>query len=161
MQKENQKFSDSELLEGMPSISALIDACEHPEWKNDRRILRVMIDIDKKRSKAREIAFLNRKACELGFCVEYRTAEDIEAMAVGTTHGGILAACTARTLPVLSSEAIRPDGIYYYLEGVEDPYTPNGIECPVQPGEDADIHSDHTVGETFRPTWFRLQEVEK
>ena len=46
-------------------------------------------------------------------------------------------------------------------EGVEDPYTPNGIECPVQPGEDADIHSDHTVGETFRPTWFRLQEVEK
>ena len=46
-------------------------------------------------------------------------------------------------------------------EGVEDPYTPNGIENPDMPGEDADIHSDHTVGETFRPTWFRLQEVEK
>ena len=45
--------------------------------------------------------------------------------------------------------------------GVEDPYTPNGIEHPVKPGEDADIHGDHTVGETFRPTWFRLQEVEK
>lgn len=46
-------------------------------------------------------------------------------------------------------------------EGVEDPYTPNGIENPDMPGEDADIHSDHTVGETFWPTWFRLQEVEK
>ena len=46
-------------------------------------------------------------------------------------------------------------------EGLEDPYTPNGIENPDMPGEDADIHSDHTVGETFRPTWFRLQEVEK
>ena len=46
-------------------------------------------------------------------------------------------------------------------EGLEDPYTPNGIENPDMPGEDADIHSDHTLGETFRPTWFRLQEVEK
>ena len=46
-------------------------------------------------------------------------------------------------------------------EGAEDPYTPNGIENPAMPGDDADIHSDHTVGETFRPTWFRLQEVER
>ena len=46
-------------------------------------------------------------------------------------------------------------------EGVEDPYTPNGIENPAFPDENADIHSDHTVGETFRPTWFRLQEVAK
>lgn len=47
-------------------------------------------------------------------------------------------------------------------EGVEDPYTPNGIECPAVPGADAqsDMRSDHTVGETFRPTWFKLQEVE-
>jgi transketolase len=46
-------------------------------------------------------------------------------------------------------------------EGVEDPYTPNGIENPAFPGEDAELNRDHTVGETFRPTWFRLQEVEK
>ena len=46
-------------------------------------------------------------------------------------------------------------------EGVEDPYTPNGIENPALPDENVDIYSDHTVGETFRPTWFRLQEVAK
>lgn len=46
-------------------------------------------------------------------------------------------------------------------EGVEDPYTPNGIETPVMPGPDADIYRDHTVGATYHPTWFRLQEVQK
>ena len=46
-------------------------------------------------------------------------------------------------------------------EGTEDIYTPNGIENPVLPGEDADIYRDHTVGATYHPTWFRLQEVER
>lgn len=46
-------------------------------------------------------------------------------------------------------------------EGVEDPYTPNGVENPVLPGEDADTKWDHTMGQTYHPTWFRLQEVEK
>lgn len=45
-------------------------------------------------------------------------------------------------------------------EGVEDIYTPNGIENPILPGEDADIYRDHTMSATYRPTWFRLQEVE-
>ena len=46
-------------------------------------------------------------------------------------------------------------------EGVEDPYTPNGIDSPVLPEEDADIYRDHTLGATYNPTWFRLREVEK
>jgi len=45
-------------------------------------------------------------------------------------------------------------------EGVEDPYTPNGIENPAVPGSDADIYRDHTMSATYRPTWFQLQEVE-
>ena len=46
-------------------------------------------------------------------------------------------------------------------EGVEDPYTPNGIENPVLPDENADIFVDHTSGATYHPTWYQLQEVEK
>ena len=46
-------------------------------------------------------------------------------------------------------------------EGVEDPYTPYGIENPVLPGEGADTKWDHTMGQTYHPTWFRIQEVEK
>ena len=44
---------------------------------------------------------------------------------------------------------------------VVDPYTPNGVENPVLPGEDADTKWNHTMGETYRPTWFTLQEVSK
>ena len=45
--------------------------------------------------------------------------------------------------------------------GVKDPYTPNGVVNPVLPGEDADTKWNHTMGETYRPTWFQLQEVSK
>jgi len=45
--------------------------------------------------------------------------------------------------------------------GAEDPYTPNGIESPVLPDENADIFRDHTMGATYEPAWFRLQEVTK
>ena len=46
-------------------------------------------------------------------------------------------------------------------EGVEDPYTPNGIPSPQLPGEDADIYRDHTMCATYHPTWFDLQEVDR
>lgn len=40
-------------------------------------------------------------------------------------------------------------------EGVTDPYTPNGIENPVLPDENADIYRDHTVWATYEPTWYQ------
>ena len=122
MQKEVEKFSDSDMMEGMSSISALLYAMEHPDSQNDRRILEVLIDVSKKRSKAKEIAFLQAKAHALGFSIRYLDPSEITSMAVGTTHGGILAKCSPRNLPMLSADHILPNGIYYYLEGVEDPY---------------------------------------
>lgn len=38
-------------------------------------------------------------------------------------------------------------------EGVEDIYTPNGIENPTPVPEDADIYNDHTTTATWHPTW--------
>ena len=45
--------------------------------------------------------------------------------------------------------------------GAEDPYTPNGIPNPQLPGADADVNQDHTLGATYHPTWFQLQEVHR
>lgn len=39
-------------------------------------------------------------------------------------------------------------------EGVEDPYTPDGIVNPQIPDADADIYRDHTMSATYCPTWF-------
>ena len=43
-------------------------------------------------------------------------------MTTGNTHGGILAECTPRTIPALTAEAVKPDGFYVMIEGIEDPY---------------------------------------
>lgn len=43
-------------------------------------------------------------------------------------------------------------------EGITDPYTPNGIENPVFPDENADIYRDHTVWASYRPTWFTVED---
>ncbi len=118
MQKEQDKFASSNIFEGMTSLSALLNAGDC----NDRKVERVWIDQEKKRSKAREIGFLTARSRELGFSIEYVTREQIDALAVGNTHGGILAFCSDRTIPVLTADAIDPSGFYLYLEGIEDPY---------------------------------------
>jgi 23S rRNA (guanosine2251-2'-O)-methyltransferase len=117
-QKEEIKFSNSNILEGMTSISALLNS----EAENDRRIERVLIDASKRRSKAAEIGFLVAKSHELGFAIEFVDADVIDQATIGSSHGGIIAFCSDRTLPFLSGEKIVPNGFYVFLEGVEDPY---------------------------------------
>ena len=118
MLKEEQRFVASDILEGMTSISALLNAGD----ENDRKIEKVLIDRAKRKSKAPQIGFLTAKSHELGFPVEFVDAEDIDRLAVGNTHGGILALCTARTIPTLTAKDIQPNCFYVYLEGIEDPY---------------------------------------
>lgn len=118
MLKEEQRFVASDVLEGMTSISALLNA----GTANDRKIEKVLIDRTKRRSKAAQIGFLTAKSHELGFPVEFVDAEEIDRLSVGNTHGGILALCTPRTIPALRADDIQPEGFYVYLEGIEDPY---------------------------------------
>ena len=118
MIKEEEKFKESAVLEGMTSISALLSAGE----ENDRRIERILIDKSKRKSKAAQIGFLTAKSHERGFPIEFTDAAAIDALALGNTHGGILAICTPRTIPTLSADVIASNGFYVYLDGIEDPY---------------------------------------
>lgn len=120
--KETEKFFDSECLEGMSSISALIKAIEKKSCANNRKILKILIDENKIRSKSREIAFLKVKANQLGFIIEFVDHDTIAKKTVGQTHGGIIAECTSRDIPTLTAASLKKNGIYYFLEGVEDPY---------------------------------------
>lgn len=118
--ERNQTTAEGEvLLEGMTSISALLGA---PQDINDRRILRVLIDETRRRAKAPEIGFLTAKSHERGFPVSFVKPEEIDSLTAGTTHGGIVAVCTDRTLPPLTDAFLRPGGFYVYPEGMEDPY---------------------------------------
>ena len=118
IQKEEEKFGYSDLLEGMTSISALLNS----QCENDRKIEKIWIDRSKRRSKGAEIGFLTAKSHELSFPIEFVDAEQIEALTIGNTHGGIIAFCSGRTLPALTVEQIIPGGFYVYMEGIEDPY---------------------------------------
>ena len=118
MLKEEQRFAASDILEGMTSISALLNS----NGVNDRKIEKVLIDRAKRKSKSAQIGFLTAKSHELGFPVEFVDSAEIDVLAVGNTHGGILALCTPRTIPTLSAEDIQPNQFYVYLEGIEDPY---------------------------------------
>ena len=118
MLKEEKRFAASDILEGMTSISALLNS----NGVNDRKIEKVLIDRSKRKSKAAQIGFLTAKSHECGFPVEFVDAEEIDSLSVGNTHGGILALCTPRSIPTLKIEDIRPNSFYVYLEGIEDPY---------------------------------------
>ena len=118
MLKEEKRFAASDILEGMTSISALLNS----NGVNDRKIEKVLIDRSKRKSKAAQIGFLTAKSHECGFPVEFVDAEEIDSLSVGNTHGGILALCTPRSIPTLKIEDIRPNSFYVYLEGIEDPF---------------------------------------
>ncbi len=120
MIKEELKFSDNDIFEGMTSISALIRAIE--VGVAQRRILNVYVDNDKRRSKYKEIVFLKIKSEQLGFSVEFVDEQAISAMTVGNTHGGIIAKCSQRVIPTLQIQNIKKHGVYYILDGIEDPY---------------------------------------
>lgn len=120
MKKEIDKYNNSDIMEGMPSISAVIKSIINKT--SDRRIVTVYIDKSKRKTKAREIEFLTKNAKALAYSIEFVDEAVINEVTVGNSHGGIIAFCTPRTIEPLNSENIKPNGVYYLLDGVEDPY---------------------------------------
>ena len=122
MQKEDIKFEGSTILEGMTSLRALLAARD--EGINDRPILRVLYNAEREKKIAKELGYLRAIGKRDSFPVLPMSAEEIDRMALGTSHGGILAECGERTIPHLTDEQskIVPNGFYVMLQGIEDPY---------------------------------------
>ena len=120
MQKEENKFLDTDVFEGMPSISAVIKAIDSKS--SNRRIERIYVDKEKKRSKAKELSFLRARSNDLGYEIVFKDNDFISGLTVGNTHGGIVAVCRHRDIPLLNEGHIVPNGVYYLLDGIEDPY---------------------------------------
>lgn len=120
VKKEQDKFSDSLIFEGMTSISAVLNSPP----SNDRRLEKVLYDASKERSKAKELGFLRHKAKELGFSIESADPEEIKNITIGNSHGGIIAMCSDRTILSLDEarSELKLNGFYVMIEGIEDPY---------------------------------------
>ena len=118
--KEAEKFAESSIMEGITSVRAIFSGAE--AGVNDRKIEKILFDKAKARAKFRELGFLRAKAAEQGFEIEFTSAEEIDALAIGQSHGGILAYTSDRTIKSISETEIEENGFYVFLQGIEDPY---------------------------------------
>ena len=121
MQKEEIKFVDSTVFEGMTSIRAIIKGIEL--GINERKIQKILFDKEKKPKIAKELGYLRAISEEFGFEIVESDSGELEKITLGNTHGGLVAITTDRALPYLSDKTNLPkDGFFVMIEGIEDPY---------------------------------------
>lgn len=120
MIKEETRFAPSNVFEGMVSFRALVDGIR--KGTTDRKIERVVFDKSRAKKLSGHLSYIKAMSYELGFDVREAAEGEIESVAVGSSHGGIITYAGERTLPALTAHEIENDGFYVYLDGVEDPY---------------------------------------
>ena len=121
MQNYNFDKDLFDVFEGMTSISSIISSIENNS--SDRKILKVLYNEDKKKSKYNELKFLDIKSNVLGFELLGVSHSIIDDIANGKTHGGIIAICTKVDIPTLNSpDQLMDNSFYIVLDGIEDPF---------------------------------------
>lgn len=120
MKNEVSRFKASTVFEGMTSIRAVIKAAD--EGISDRRITEILFDTERRRAKEKEISYLEAVSSRYGFKVLPSSKEELDSVTVGSSHGGIVARCTDRTVPSLTENDVAKNGFYVMIEGIEDPY---------------------------------------
>ncbi len=120
MQKEENKFVDSCVFEGMVSIRALLWATD--QGISDRRIVKILYSKDRLSKIGKEVAYLKHEGERKGFLLEETSDDALAKITLGSSHGGLVALCTPRTIPPLGGADIEKNGFYVMIEGIEDPY---------------------------------------
>ena len=120
MQKEDLKFQSSAVFEGMTSIRAVIRAID--EGRSDRQLEEIIYDKDKMRKNAKEIGYFKAVSSKYGFSLIESTAEYMDELTLGSSHGGIIAKATERTLLPLDKINFAHGGFFAMIQGIEDPY---------------------------------------
>lgn len=120
MQKEEIKFQDSTVFEGMTSIRAILKA--NDEGIHSRQIKNILFDKSKMHKIAKEIGYLRAVSEKYGYQMTESNSDELEKITLGNSHGGIVAVTEERTIPCLSLNDIEPEGFYTMIQGIEDPY---------------------------------------
>ena len=121
MQKEDLKFVDSTVFEGMTSIRAILRGID--AGVNDRKIVKILFDKDKFKKISKEIGYLKAVSNHYGYEIVESNSGELDELTLGNSHGGLIAITESRTLPYLDfSSEILSNGFYVMIEGIEDPY---------------------------------------
>lgn len=119
MKKEETRFAESNIMEGMISFRAVIRGME--SGISDRKIEKVIFDTTRKKNLKGHLSYIRAMSVKYNFPIEEVSKEEIDTLAIGSSHGGILIYTSDRTLPILS-EIPKQKGFYVLLNGIEDPY---------------------------------------
>lgn len=121
MQKEEMKFVDSNIFEGMTSIRAILRGID--AGVNTRKIKKILFDKDKLKKISKELGYLKAVSEKYGYEIIESTSGELEKITLGNSHGGLVCICSDRELPCLSDTSpLSQDGFYVMIEGIEDPY---------------------------------------
>ncbi len=120
MRKESLNFKNSTVFEGMTSIRAIIRGID--SGINQREIKEIHFDKNNLKKITKEVGYLRAVSKKYGFSLVESTKEDIEEIALGNTHGGIIAIAEERTIPPLCHDFIPKNGFFVMIQGIEDPY---------------------------------------
>ena len=121
MQKEERKFCDSCVFEGMTSIRAIIKAFDN--GTNDRKINKILFDKDRIAKISKEIGYFKAVSQKYGFDIVESSKEELEKLTLGTSHGGIVAITENRTIHKIDDSIVLPEnGFFAMIQGIEDPY---------------------------------------
>ena len=100
------------ILEGALSVKAALQS-------GRRTVNQLLID---EKKKDRDTAYILRLAKEKNIPVKRMKREELNEMAVGKTHGGVLAETQARQYQELSVCLETEKPFVVFLEGIEDPF---------------------------------------
>lgn len=120
MIKEDIKFQNSSVFEGMTSIRAILKS--NDEKINTRKINMIYYDKEKLHKISKEVAYLRAVSGKYGFQLIESDAEFLSTITLGNSHGGIVAETGDRTIPYLADCEIEKNGFYAMIQGIEDPY---------------------------------------
>ena len=121
MIKEDIKFQNSTVFEGMTSIRSILRGNE--SGVNDRRIETILFDVGKYQKNAKNMGYLKAVSQKFGYEVVESNEEKINEITLGSSHGGIIAIAKERTIPYLDFDTnIENFGFYCMIQGIEDPY---------------------------------------
>ena len=119
MLKEESRFSESNVFEGMVSVRAVLSSIE--DGRSDRRIERVLFAEENVKRNGKLLGFLKAKSYQHGFVLETRPLSELDGLATGSSHGGVIMLCSARSYKREITEPPQK-GFFAVLDGIEDPY---------------------------------------
>ncbi len=117
--KNSEFYVNNDVFEGMVSIRAVFNGIEC--GTSCRKIKSILFAQENIKGNGKLLSFLKARSFVYGYELKTVPKSDIDALALGETHGGVLMITEKRVYSNRFKEP-KANGFYVFLEGIEDPY---------------------------------------